>query len=68
MANRKNRKIAIQAAVVLMFIFGVMVAVVAYYTGSTLMGLIFLAAIQIVTMLAILFMLETLIELLEARL
>ncbi|MFH1424952.1 MAG: hypothetical protein ABIG20_04770 [archaeon] len=68
MTTRKSRKIVIQLAILLAFIFGAMVAVVAYYTGSTMMGLIFLTAIQIIILLAVLFMMETITELLEAKL
>ena len=68
MTTRKHRKIIIQLAIILTFIFGLMVAVVAYYTGSLTMGLIFLTAIEIIVLLAILFVLETVLEVMEVKL
>ena len=68
MVTRKHRKLIIQVAILLAFVFGIMVAIVAYSTGSTLVGLIFLTAIQIIVLLAILFVLETVVELMEAKL
>jgi len=68
MVTRKYRKLIIQLAILLTFIFGIMVAFVALSTGSTLVGLIFLTAIQIIVLLAILFLLETIVEFLEAKL
>jgi hypothetical protein len=67
MGSRKNHQIVIQASIVLVAIFASMVAVVAYYTGSYTMGLIFLSAVQLIVLLAILFVLETISELVEER-
>lgn len=67
METRKERKLVIQVAVLLAFVFGLIVAYLAYSTGSLLMGLIFLTTLQIIVLLAILFMLETMVEVLESK-
>ena len=68
MTTRTERKIVIQVATILAFIFGVVVAYLAWKTGSLLMGIIFLSTLQIIVLLAILFVLETLLEITETRL
>ena len=68
MTTRTERKIVIQAAVILAFVFSMIVAYLAYKTGSLLMGVIFLTALQIIVLLAILFVLETLLETVETKL
>ncbi|HIJ98904.1 TPA: hypothetical protein H1005_03085 [archaeon] len=68
MTTRTERKIVIQAAIVLAFVFSLVVAYIAWQTGSLLMGLIFLTALQIIVLLAILFVLESLLEITETRL
>lgn len=67
MKPRKDRQIIIQAAIVMAFIFGIIVAYIAYNTGSFLMGLIFLTTLQIIILLAILYMLERVMELFERK-
>lgn len=67
MASRKDHKLIIQGVVILAFIFAIMVAWIANQTGSLTLGLIFLTTLQVVVLLAILYMLETIVELLEAK-
>lgn len=67
MISKKDRQIVIQIAVLMAFIFGVIVAYIAYRTGSFLMGLIFLTTLQIIVLLAILYLLEIIMELLESK-
>ncbi|MFO7872651.1 MAG: hypothetical protein R6U26_03360 [Candidatus Undinarchaeales archaeon] len=66
--QRKDRKLIIQGAVIMAFVFGVIVAYIAYKTGSFLMGLIFLTTLQIIILLAILYMIEEIMELFEIKL
>lgn len=68
MTTRTDRKIVIQVAIILAFIFGLVTAFLAWKTGSLLMGMIFLSTLQIIILLAILFMFETLVELIEVKL
>jgi|GEM_PF-2413993 len=63
----KQRKMVIQSAVILAFIFGLIVAFLAYATGNLLFGQIFMQTLMIVILLAMLFVLERIAELLEAR-
>ena len=65
--SKKERKLIIQISILLAFIFGIIVAYLAYTTGSLLMGLIFLTTLQIIVLLAILFMLETILEVFESK-
>ncbi len=67
-SHRQDRKVVIQGAVILAFVFGIIVAYIAYKTGSFLMGLIFLTTLQIIILLAILYMIEEMTELFEQRL
>ena len=67
MTTRTPHKIVLQIAVLLAFVFSIIVAYVAWKTGSLLMGLIFLTALQIIVLLAILFVLEHLLEVFETR-
>ncbi|HIJ98295.1 TPA: hypothetical protein H1012_03570 [archaeon] len=68
MTTKTDRKIIIQVAIILAFIFGLVTAYLGWKTGSLLMGLIFLGSLQIIILLAILFLLETLVELMETKL
>lgn len=68
MTTRTDRKIVIQIAIILAFLFSTVTAFLAWKSGSLLMGLIFLTAFQIIILLAVLFMLETVAEILETRL
>ena len=68
MTTKTERKIVIQVAVILAFIFSLVVAYIAWNTGSLLMGLIFLSALQIIILLAVLFVLESLLEVVEVKL
>jgi flagellar biosynthesis protein FliQ len=67
MTTRKKHKLVIQAVIVMAFVFGLIVALIAKQTGDLQMGLIFIGAIQIIIMLAILYVLEHIIEFLEVH-
>ena len=67
MTTRKNHKIVIQGVILLAFIFGLITALIARQTGSLEMGIIFIGAIQIIIMLAILYVLEHIIEFMETH-
>ena len=68
MTTKTYHKIVIQIIIVLAFIFGLVCAFLAWRTGSLLMGLIFLTALQIIILLAVLFVLESVLEVLETKL
>ncbi len=68
MTTKTERKVVIQVAIMLAFIFGLVVAYLAWQTGSLLMGLIFLSTLQTIVLLAILYVLESLLETAETRL
>ena len=68
MTTRTERKIVIQIAIILAFLLGLIIAYIAWKTGSLLMGLIFFSALQIIVLLAVLFVLETLLETVETKL
>lgn len=68
MTTRTERKIIIQIAIILAFLLGLVIAYIAWKTGSLLMGLIFFSALQIIVLLAVLFVLETLLETVETKL
>lgn len=65
--NYKSMRVVIQLIIILTFVFGVVVATIAYNTASLTMGLIFLTAIQIIVLLSILYMLEVITEILETK-
>ena len=67
MSEHTSRKLVIQVAVILAFVFGMIVAFLAYATNNLLFGTIFLATIQIIILLAMLFVLERITEILEAK-
>lgn len=67
MTTRKAHKLVIQAIIILAFIFGLIVALIARQTGSIEMGLVFIGAVQIIILLAILYMLEHIMEHLETH-
>ena len=68
MTTRTDRKIIIQVAIILAFVFGLVTAYLGWKTGSLLMGLIFLSALETIILLAILFVMESLLELMETKL
>ncbi len=49
------------------FVFGLIVALIAKQTGDLEMGIIFIGAIQIIILLAILYVLEHIIEFIEVH-
>ena len=53
--------------ILLAFVFGLIVALIAKQTGSYEMGLIFIGAVMIIVLLAILYALENIIEILENK-
>ncbi|MDP7282688.1 MAG: hypothetical protein QF475_03575 [Candidatus Undinarchaeales archaeon] len=67
MTTRKKHKLVIQAVIILAFIFGLIVALIARQTGNYQMGVIFVGSIQIIIMLAILYVLEHIIEFMETH-
>jgi flagellar biosynthesis protein FliQ len=67
MTTRKKHKLVIQAVIILAFIFGLIVALIARQTGNYQIGVIFVGSIQIIIMLAILYVLEHIIEFMETH-
>jgi len=67
MTTKKAHKIVIQTIIILAFVFGLIVALIAKQTGSLDMGIIFVGAVQIIIMLAILYVLEQILELMESN-
>jgi|TARA_Y100000310_G_C20662402_1_gene805485 flagellar biosynthesis protein FliQ len=67
MTTRKKHKLVIQAVIVMAFVFGLIVALIAKQTGDLEMGIIFIGAIQIIILLAILYVLEHIIEFIEVH-
>lgn len=65
MTTRKTHKFVIQIIILLAFIFGLIVALIAKQTGNLEMGIIFIGAVQIIVLLAILYVLEHIIEFME---
>jgi len=68
MDPKKHHKVVIQIAVVMAFVFGVMTAIVAYFTNSLEMGIIFLLTLSIIVLLSILYVVESILEVLEVKL
>jgi len=67
MTTRKKHKIVIQFVILLAFVFGLIVALIARQTGNFEMGIIFVGSIQIIVLLAILYVLEHIIEFMETH-
>jgi len=67
MTTRKKHKIVIQIVILLAFVFGLIIALIAKQTGSLEMGIIFIGAVQIIILLAILYVLEHIIEFMETH-
>jgi membrane protease YdiL (CAAX protease family) len=67
MTTRKAHKIVIQLIIILAFVFGLIVALIARQTGSYEVGIIFVGAVQIIILLAILYVLEHVIEFMEVH-
>jgi len=67
MTTRKKHKIIIQVIILLAFVFGLIVALIAKQTGNLDMGIIFIGSVQIIILLAILYMLEHIIEFMETH-
>ena len=57
----------IQLIIILAFVFGLIVALIARQTGSYEVGIIFVGAVQIIILLAILYVLEHVIEFMEVH-
>jgi hypothetical protein len=67
MTTRKSRKIVIQITIILAFIFSLVIAYSARGTGMSSMLLIFMAGLQVIVLLSILYVLETVIEIIEVK-
>ena len=67
MTTRKNHKLIIQVIIILAFVFGLIVALIAKQTGNLNMGIIFIGSVQIIILLAILYVLEHIIEFMETH-
>ena len=67
MTTRKKHKIVIQLIIILAFVFGLIIALIAKQTGNLEMGIIFIGSIQIIILLAILYVLEHIIEFMETH-
>ena len=67
MTTRKAHKIVIQLIIILAFIFGLIIALIAKQTGNLEMGIIFIGSVQIIILLAILYVLEHIIEFMETH-
>ncbi|MFH1450607.1 MAG: hypothetical protein ABIF92_01355 [archaeon] len=67
MTTRRTHKLIIQAIILLAFVFGLIVALIAKQTGNYEMGIIFVGAVQIIILLAILYMMEHMVEQLETH-
>ena len=67
MTTRKKHKIVIQLIIILAFVFGLRIALIAKQTGNLEMGIIFIGSIQIIILLAILYVLEHIIEFMETH-
>ncbi len=67
MTTRKAHKIVIQLIIILAFVFGLIIALIAKQTGNLEMGIIFIGSIQIIILLAILYVLEHIIEFMETH-
>jgi len=67
MTTRRKHKLVIQVIIILAFVFGLIVALIARQTGNLEMGIIFIGSVQIIIMLAILYVLEHIIEFMETH-
>jgi len=67
MEEHKTRRMIIQVAIILAFIFGIIIAYLTFLSAQFELGIMFLSTLQVIVMLAILYVMEQMFEQMEMR-